>query len=438
VRTFSSLGLLLALCLSPACLRAESQVSKVVDVSPVWSGHPVGFAFFTQGDRQFVAFYDAERRMTVAARELNSDKWQFVRLPSTLVWDSHNYIALAADDEGYLHLAGNMHVVPLVYFRTSKPWDITSFEKIDHMVGTEESRCTYPIFFRGPANELLFTYRDGSSGNGNQIYNKYYVKSKSWKRLLDQPLTSNEGHVSAYLHGPMKGPDGWFHLIWVWRNTPDCATNHDLSYARSKDLVHWETSSGKPLKLPMTTKTSEVIDPVPAGGGIINGAAHLGWDSKNRPVITYHKFDEQGLTQAYAARLEAGSWKFYQLSNWDYRWEFHGGGSIPFEITLGAVRVAGKGELQMDYRHIKLGSGIWRIDEDTMKVVGKATRERVLPASLEKVESDFPGMGVRTMMNPGKGLLYVLRWETLGPNRDRPRDGPLPGPSMLRLYEVKR
>jgi hypothetical protein len=434
----SLLGLLLALPFSSTCLWSEPQISRILDICPVWSGHPVGFALLTQNARQFVAFYDAERRMTVAARNLDSDRWTTVHLPSSLVWDSHNYIALVADDEGYLHLSGNMHAIPLVYFRTTRPWDINSFEKVEHMVGTDEARCTYPMFFRDPDNDLIFTYRDGVSGNGNQIYNKYYVKSKTWQRLLDKPLTSNEGHVSAYLQGPLRGPDGWFHLIWVWRNTGDCATNHDLSYARSRDLVHWETSFGKPLALPMTTKTAEVIDPVPVHGGIINGSAHLGWDSKKRTVITYHKFDDKGLTQAYAARLEDGHWKFYLLSDWTYRWDFQGGGSIPFEITLGALHPTAPGELQMDYRHIKHGSGTWRIDEQTMKVIGQAKRERLLPASLDKVESDFPGMSVKMQTSPGKDVTYVLRWETLGPNRDRPREGPLPGPSMLRLYEIKR
>jgi hypothetical protein len=31
----------------------------------------------------------------------------------------------------------------------------------------------------------------------------------------------------------------------------------------------------------------------------------------------------------------------------------------------------------------------------------------------------------------------VLRWETLGVNRDRARTGPVPPPSMLRVYELK-
>ena len=63
------------------------------------------------------------------------------------------------------------------------------------------------------------------------------------------PLVDGEGRGNAYFVGPTQGPDGVFHLTWVWRDTPEAATNHDLSDARSRDLVHWEKSNGAPLKL---------------------------------------------------------------------------------------------------------------------------------------------------------------------------------------------
>lgn len=55
---------------------------------------------------------------------ISSYTWQFKRLPSKLGWDRHNYIAITMDVEGYLHMSGNMHAVPLVYFRITKPFDI--------------------------------------------------------------------------------------------------------------------------------------------------------------------------------------------------------------------------------------------------------------------------------------------------------------------------
>ncbi len=423
----------------------EMKVENRVDVMPVWSGHPVGFNLLTHGKRQFVGFYDAERRMTVAARTLDSDKWQFVRLPERVGWDSHNGIkVLYIDDDGYIHLMGNMHASPLVYFRTDKPYDITTFRRIDKMIGRNEKRVTYTRFFRGPANELILTYRDGGSGRGNQLYNVYDHKTKTWRRLLDTPLTDGQGKMNAYLNGPTRGPDGYFHLCWVWRDTPDCATNHDPSYARSKDLVHWETADGKKIKLPMTINTPGlIIDPVPVKGGIINGCVGIGFDSKKRVIISYHKFDPAGKTQVYNARLEKGKWKIYQTSNWNYRWYFSGGGSIRFEIRIGNVRVAPDGKLVQSYKHVKHGTGGWVLDEETLRPVGKVLPPRgpTLPNELNKVESNFPGMHVNWRKSSGSGgetgVQYWLRWETLEQNRDQPRKPPLPKPSMLRVYKLK-
>lgn len=420
---------------------ATPAVIESLEIAKVWSGHPVGFFLLTQADRQYVAFYDAERQMTVAARKTDAAEWQFVRLPSQVVWDSHNYITMTVDDEGFLHLAGNMHGVPLIYFRTDKPHDITTFRRIEKMVGREESRVTYPKFFRGPKRELIFTYRDGGSGRGNQIYNRYHPASRAWVRLLDTPLLDGEGEMSAYPDAMQQDKQGVFHFCWVWRDTPDCATNHDVCYARSRDLVHWEKSDGAALKLPITYATNEIVDPIRPGQGLINGNARLGFDDHDRPVVSYIKYDANGRTQAYNARVENGRWVSRQASNWDYRWEFSGGGSIGFEISIGAVERDAAGRLVQTYRHPKAGSGRWLLDPETLTPKSTLPAERRTPPAAGKPEIDLAGIHVRWAGDSGEspkdGIYYMLRWETLGPNRDRPREGPLPPASTLRLFKLK-
>ncbi len=408
-----------------------------VDVAPVWAGHPVGFCLYTHGNQQFVAYYDAERCLTVAVRKLGETAWHTAKLSEHVVWDSHNYITLAIDDEGYLHLSGNMHVVPLIYFRTAKPLDIDPFERVK-MTGEREDRCTYPKFLRGPKNELIFTYRDGSSGKGDQIFNVYDPTAKTWRRLLDTPLLSGENERNAYLEGPLKGPDGRFHLAWVWRDTGDCATNHDVSYARSADFVHWESASGNPLTLPITFESAETVDPIPPGGGVINGNVKLGFDSQHRVLVSYHKYDEAGNTQLWAVRLENGAWQKHQISHWDYRWGFSGGGAIPWEISVSAIRPDGPGKLKQAFRHIKYGAGAFVLDEATMQVLDTAQTPPQSPA----VEAGKTGMEEQHAGDLGKSpspdVRYELRWETLGYNRDKPRPGPIPEPSMLRVVELGR
>ncbi|MBN1343628.1 MAG: BNR repeat-containing protein, partial [Phycisphaerae bacterium] len=328
-------GMLMVVLAEPAeTAEPEFLVDRVIDVAPAWSAIQVGIVLLNHGDRQFIAFYDGDRRMTVAARTLDSDRWDFVRLPQEIGWDAHNYVTMTIDDDEHIHISGNMHCIPLVYFRSTRPLDIHSIERVPVMVGKDETKCTYPRFLRGPNNELLFTYRTGRSGDGDQIYNVYDHRGRTWRRLLDQPLTSGQGKMNAYLHGPVRGPDGFYHLAWVWRDRGGCESNHDLCYARSKDLIHWEKSSGTPLELPITLATAEVVDPIPPEGGIINGNHRIGFDRKIRPVISYHKFDEKGNTQAYHARLENGKWKIYRTTDWDYRWEFSGGGCIQYEVYL--------------------------------------------------------------------------------------------------------
>lgn len=420
-----------------AVVLASSANETTIDVAPVWSGHPVGFALLTHGERQYAAFYDADRKLTVAARSLSETKWSFVKLPQTLGWDSHNYITMAMDDDGCLHLCANMHVVPLVYFRTSKPGDINSFERIPAMIGRNELKCTYPIFLRGPANQFVFTYRDGSSGNGDQYYNVYDTKTRTWRRLTDEPLTSGQGDMNAYL-GPLRlGPDGFYHLAWIWRDTGACETNHDISYARSKDWVHWEAGDGRPLKLPITLATADIVDPVPAKGGAINGNVAVGFDSQKRAIVTYLKYDEKGFSQVYNARLERGRWKSYQTSSWDYRWEFRGYGSMVFEIHITPVSVGSDGRLTQGYTHVKYGSGTWVLDEATLKPIEDIHSTQAAPAA----EPAKSGLQQRTCGDSGSGaapgVRYMLRWETLGLNRDKPREGTPPPASMLKLVRME-
>lgn len=198
-----------------------------LDVAPVWSGHPVGFALLTSGDRQFVGFYDAARRLTVAVRSLDERTWTLVPLPRTTGWDSHNFIALAVDRAGFVHLAADMHCSPLVYFRSRHPLDEPfsdeSFEPLHRMTGDHEDRVTYPVFLHDDAGDLVFMYRHGASGDGDQIVNRYDAAARAWRRLVDAPLTCGrrgDTTMNAYFEGPIRGPDGWFHLAWRGATRP--------------------------------------------------------------------------------------------------------------------------------------------------------------------------------------------------------------------------
>lgn len=423
-------------------MSSQYTVEASWDIAEVPAGFPVGFCLLTAGDTQYVAYYDKERRMTVASRRLAADEWTYQGLASVVGWDTHNYITMAIDDDEHLHVSGNMHGVPLVYFRTEKPGDITTLKRFP-MIGQNEERCTYPSFMRDGHHRMLFHYRDGGSGDGNEIYNIYDPKTQTWKRLLDKPLTDGQGEMNAYMLGPTRGPDGWFHLVWVWRDTPDCATNHHLSHARSKDLIHWESVFGEKVELPLTLGEKRLwVDPIPSGGGIINGCQKLTFDPDHRPIITYHRADEHGNMQIYAARPEGEEWAIHRLTDWGTPVEFSGGGSMGFiGIAISGLSRAEPGILTMTYRHRDYGSGRLVIDEKTLRPLEKKIDVVPnYPKELHTIQSDFEGMEIRRAHDLGDAnngtVRYLLQWETLGSNRDRPRSPPLPPPSTLRLYKL--
>jgi len=428
---------------SPAATQkaiAEPAILDTVPIEPVWSGHRVGFCLLTHEDHQFVAYYDADRRMTVAGRSLNRKEWTIARLDSTLGWDSHNYVTLAVDREGCLHVSGNMHVAPLIYFRSDKPLDVQSLRRVPAMTGQAESRVTYPQFFRTAEGLLLYMYRDGSSGNGRRLINAYDEKTRTWRRYLDTPLLDGTGRsMNAYPAPIEQGPDGFFHLVWMWRETPDCRSNLHISYARSRDLKHWETAGGKSVPLPITPDNLDVVvDPTPPDSGMINIGFSVGFDPSRRTVIHYHNYDNEGNSQIYLARWERDAWTIRQISRWSHRWDFQGGGTISTDLAAGPVHRLPDGRFVQSWSHLKYGSGTWLLDPETLQAVDTIHLPPQYPSQLTKPLTAFPGVGVRWASDlgdtPDRGCRYVLRWESLGSNRDRPRSGPVPEPAMLSVY----
>lgn len=426
-------------------------VEQIIKIDSVWAGHPVGFALYTHGNRQYIAYYNANRNMVVGQRNLEDDNFQLHIMPPTdrktaggtstvLGWDSHNFVTIGIDKAGYIHLSGNVHVHPLTYFRSTMPHDISTLEQVFEMVGTEEKRTTYPHFMLTKEGELLYHYRDGGSGNGNEIYNRYSTDTKQWSRMLDVPLTDGQGLMNAYQTQPTIMADGWYHMYWVWRDTPDCATNHDLSYMKSPDLKNWFNAFGQPVELPATLDQKHlIVDPIPPGGGIINLAAKLCLDENNKPNFAYHKYDPQGNIQLYVATSNQGEWVSHPITEWEYRWEFSGNGSINVEVRIEGFKRRGDGNYEVNYWHVKYGSGTILLNSK-FETIGKVLKPAPFSESLG-IEGDFPGLLVQTAGDSGRpsdGFRFLLKWESLNRNRDRARPEPWPQPSNLYLYKLKK
>jgi hypothetical protein len=286
------------------------------------------------------------------------------------------------------------------------------------------------VFIRDRDGRLIFKYRDGGSGNGNEIYNVYETATRRWSHLLATPLADGENQRNAYFVGPTLGPDGTFHLAWVWRETPDAETNHDLSYARSRDLVHWEKSDGTPLKLPITLESCEIVDPVPVEAGMINNNTVVGFDNAGRTLITFHKFDARGNTQIFVARRDAKRWTIAQITDWSgFRWDFRGGGSLESRLFVSGAAPAKKGRIRVAV--VRDGKPIDLVlDERTLARISESPGHTLADRLRPRIAVP-EGMQLNTVEDAGKSGIAIA-WPTRPPNRDLPTTD-IPAPTVLRL-----
>lgn len=399
-----------------------AQTFRLLAVDRVWSAHHAGFDIVRGKDRLFIAYYDANRQLTLASCNLKGQAWTYYKLDSWLGWDGHNSVALGLDKAGDLHIAANMHADRLTYYRTATPGEIRTAEKIATLTDPQlEQRVTYPMFLRDTKGELVFKYRSGASGNGNEVYVGYDSVTKIWRLLQGGAFVDGEQRRNAYFSGPVLGPDGWFHLAWVWRDSPDASTNHDLSYARSKDLISWKRSDGRPYILPITYSTAEIVDPVPVGHGLLNGNVGLGFDGSGRVLIAYHKYDANGQIQVFLARRDDAGWTSSQITSWrNFGWEFGGKGSFQPRLSVAGPSMLPDGNIAIPIVR-DLVSYRLVVAPQTLKLMQEVQVDN-LASKLARQMAVPEGMEIRTAVEKWSRSSdpFFLAWSTRPSNRDVP------------------
>ncbi|MBP6591251.1 MAG: BNR repeat-containing protein [Chitinophagaceae bacterium] len=309
------LAFFFAICLMSGHTVCSQKIKeRTISVGKAWSSNTVNTVVFrknslcSDGKLQYIAFYDKEGFVILGKRKINSRKWDF-RITNLFgnIYDSHNSISIMTDGEGYLHIAWNHHGNQLHYTRSKNPASLDLLPEMQ-MSGLLENSVTYPEFFSLPGGDLLFLYRDGRSGKGNLVINRYDLANKKWN-LLHSNLISGEGQRNAYWQ-TIVDHKGSIHLSWVWRESPDVATNHDLCYARSDDGGKtWKKSTGETYELPVTQASAEYICRIPMNSGLINQTS-MCVTADNMPMIaTYWKGPEDAVIQYKVVYKDGDKWK---------------------------------------------------------------------------------------------------------------------------------
>jgi hypothetical protein len=343
-------------------------------------------ALCTHNGVQFAAFYDPQGRVVLAKRQLDSADWTIRTTQYTgKVADAHNCISLAIDGDGFLHVSWDHHGNPLRYCRSAAPGSLELTDKMS-MVGTKEARVTYPEFYSLPNGDLLFFYRDGSSGNGDLVMNRYDTAAQIWLRVQDN-LLGGEGQRNAYWQVAVDR-HSHIHLSWVWRETGDVVTNHDIAYTRSTDGGKtWTTTRGEPCRLPIVESTAEYALRIPQNSELANQTS-MAVDHHGRPYIANFWRDAPGSVPQYRIVYHDGSaWKVSQVGNRTLDFHRKGGGTKRPPVSRPVLLLdSGKTytrvfmlfrDLERDRRisvavSDDIASGKWNIHDITPESVGQS------------------------------------------------------------------
>jgi hypothetical protein len=389
--------ILLIIEFAPAQAKQVSYIRVAVD--KVWTGTAVGYAALEHDGGFYVAYFNDARQMMVASYDKVTGRLSYKTLPNFFDgWDSHNSLALALDAKGRLHVAGNMHASSLVYGRMKKPHDLESLYLVNRMVGEEEDHVTYPQFITMADGRLLFFYRAGKSGQGRHFINIW--NNNRWDRWLSRPLFSYEPATpeSAYPTTPRQDPQGIWHMAWVWRTTPDAATNCCVSYARSDNLREWKTHRGENITLPITRGEGSMVDSVPARSGLLNNLK-LSFLPNGAPAISYQKQDANGDVQIYNSFLNGEEFLSVPATRWKERWTPSGGGSLNAPIGFSEILSAGQDLVWQKVRNSQGGQTIF-LNPVTL------TPLTVTPKASHRFPSVAP-------MPPGDALPEGMRWRIM-------------------------
>jgi hypothetical protein len=293
---------------------------------------------FTHGRTQFAAFYDADRFMVLARRSRDDDRWETRRTAHQgNAADAHNSISLVVDGAGILHVAWDHHASPLNYARGVAPGSLELGPRLA-MTGQRESRVTYPQFSRLPGGDLLFLYRDGASGRGTLVLNRYVVAKGAWTAVQTN-LIDGEGERSPYWDMTIDR-QGTLHLAWVWRESPDVATNHDICYARSADEGRtWSGSDGTRFAVPITARTAEYAVRIPQNSNLMNSPAITADDGGRPYVTTYWSATPGAAPRFHVVHREGAAWRIIEGPARTDVFTLSGGGTKAPPISRAVVLV---------------------------------------------------------------------------------------------------
>ncbi len=341
---------------------AQSGNIRFTNVNEGWAANSINTVVFRKNslvtfrDTQFIAFYNQDKFVVLGKRKTGTGNWILKQTPyKGNVADAHNSISIMADSDGYLHISWDHHNNSLNYCKSIAPGSLELTDKIK-MTGLNEQKISYPEFYKLPGGGLLFLYRDGGTGQGNLVINRYDINTGRWIQLYDN-LIDGENKRNAYWQACVDGK-GVIHLSWVWRESPDVASNHDMCYAKSDDGgLTWKKSTGEKYNLPINAATAEYACKISQNSELINQTSMCADEYGNPYIATYWRNNNDSVPQYHIIYKNSSEWNVNKLDFRKTVFSLSGMGTKRIPISRPQI-IAWQNKLALIFRDEERGNKI--------------------------------------------------------------------------------
>lgn len=265
--------------------------------------------------------------------------------------DDHRQSSGCVDSTGRYLLAFGMHSTTLSalnFARATNPGDTALapgnfLAKADGTVGplvagntTIEANCAYPAFVQMPNGKVLFTFRTGSSGLGNQVL--YLINGLTITSVYNTLIDGVSGSTSAYINtfwveGTTSAHPSRIWLSWSWRDSNNPLDAHDLYAVYSDDEgVTWKSAGGTTMTIPMSqaNAAAALVEAVPIATQNWPGQQGMCVNTRGEPIICMYKGSTVSpaafTTSIYCWIYRNGSWSRVAMSNPNFN--FNGSDAI--------------------------------------------------------------------------------------------------------------
>lgn len=280
----------------------QGRANSTIDANPLRTN-----ALTTVGGYQFTSYYQGDGKIVVGRRAVGADTWSLFRTQFTAnnVNDAHDVSSIAIDGDGFMHMSWGMHNNDFLYTKSTasvlnaNPINLVggntgNSAAINSMTGLYNTSVTYPAFYNLPDGDLLFMYRNGSSGAGDYRLRRYDTTTDQWSELgagasqiwlgRKDPASSLPD-VNAYPNSLAFDSQGNIHATWTWRATGEYQTNHNIMYAKSStEGASWTTMNGTPYTTPIYETNAQVAITIPQNNSLINTTG-MAVDKFDQPVL---------------------------------------------------------------------------------------------------------------------------------------------------------